>query len=164
MIVSILAGIVAPSWVSFLQKQRVKIAAYQVMKILSEAQSEAKTAKTSITVQFKTRDGIPQFSKHHHNDKRNWKPLLNEFYIKPRQIDIFGQKGNLTITYNHIGAVSTQIPYTIKIAAPHRHATPSYRKYVVLETLLGNKKIGSKPSQCPTRKGATPTKGKPVYF
>ncbi|MEM1172748.1 MAG: hypothetical protein AAGJ08_27645 [Cyanobacteria bacterium P01_H01_bin.35] len=62
-----------------MQKQRVKIAAYQVMRILSEAQSEAKRTKTSISVEFKTQNGIPQFSKHHHHDKQNWKPLLNEF-------------------------------------------------------------------------------------
>ncbi|MGD1714510.1 pilus assembly FimT family protein [Dapis sp. BLCC M172] len=165
-IISILATIVAPSWVSFIQKQRVRIATDQVMRILSEVQSEAKKTKTSISVEFKTIDGIPYFSKHHHNDKPNWKPLLNVFEIKPKQIDIFPQKYNKVITYNHIGAVSTstQVPYTIKIAAPHRHANPSYRKCVVVKTLLGAKEIGSKRSQCPTRKGATPTRGKIFYF
>ncbi|MGD1807604.1 hypothetical protein ACP6PL_19500 [Dapis sp. BLCC M126] len=107
---------------NFIQKQRIKIAEYQVMRILSEAQSKAKTTKTSISVEFKTLDGIPYFSKHHHNDTPNWKPLLNEFGVKPRQIEIFRQLNNLTITFNYIGAVSTQVPYTIKIGAPSHNA------------------------------------------
>jgi len=165
-IISILATISASNWTSFIQKQRVRIATDRVMIKLSEAQSEAKRTKTSISVEFKTLDGIPYFSKHHHNDKQNWKPLLNEFEIKPKQIDIFPQKYNEVITYNHIGAVSTSkaLPYTIKIAAPDRDANPSYRKCVVVWTLLGWKKIGSRSEDCPTRKGATPARGKIIYF
>ncbi|NEO55637.1 MAG: prepilin-type N-terminal cleavage/methylation domain-containing protein [Okeania sp. SIO3B5] len=164
LIISILATISASSWTNFIQKQRVRTATFQVMRILSEVQLEAKRRKTSISVQFKTLDNIPYFSKYHHNDKPNWKPLLNEFGVKPRQIEVFGQLNNLTVTFNHIGAVSTSVPYTIKIAAPTRNADPSYRRCVVVWTLLGYKKIGTRFSECPTWKGATPAKGKMIYF
>lgn len=163
-IISILATIGALSWMNFIQKQRIKIAAYQVMRRLSEAQLEAKRTRTSISVRFKTRDGIPQFSRHHPNDRENWKPFPDQLGVKPGQIEIFGQLDNLTITFNHIGAVSTPVPYTIKIAAPSRNADPSYRRCVVVWTLLGEKRIGSSFSECPTRKGATPAKGKIIWI
>lgn len=50
--IGILSAIAAPSWDMFTTKQRVKAVNNQVLRALMTAQSEAKSRKTPITVQF----------------------------------------------------------------------------------------------------------------
>lgn len=50
--IGILSAIAAPSWDAFTTKQRVKTMNNQVLRSLMTAQSEAKSRKTSITVEF----------------------------------------------------------------------------------------------------------------
>jgi prepilin-type N-terminal cleavage/methylation domain-containing protein len=52
LMIGILSAIAAPSWDAFITKQRVKSVNNQVFRALMSAESEAKSRKTPITVQF----------------------------------------------------------------------------------------------------------------
>jgi prepilin-type N-terminal cleavage/methylation domain-containing protein len=53
LLIGILSAIAAPSWDAFITKQRVKVVNNQVLRALMSAESEAKSRKTPITVEFK---------------------------------------------------------------------------------------------------------------
>ena len=65
--VGILSAIAAPSWLSFVARQRLNKANDSILAALREAQSKAKNSKFSYSVSFTTKDNEPKIFIHRHN-------------------------------------------------------------------------------------------------
>jgi len=59
LIVGIFASIAAPSWLAFINRQRVRTVNDRVLQTLRSAQSEAKRSKRDITIVFNTNTSTP---------------------------------------------------------------------------------------------------------
>ncbi len=96
--VGILAVIAAPSWLGFINQQRVNKVNEFIFRALQEAQSQAKNKKLSYSVSFREgADKVPEVAvyqtKQIKNDGTtadigpyNWKSLKNELRIQPGQV------------------------------------------------------------------------------
>lgn len=65
--VGILSAIAAPSWLSFVARQRLNKANDNVLAALQEAQRKAKNTKFSYSVSFTTKDNEPKIFIHRHD-------------------------------------------------------------------------------------------------
>jgi prepilin-type N-terminal cleavage/methylation domain-containing protein len=77
-IVGILSAIAAPSWLSFVDRQRLNKANDTVLAALREAQTKAKNTKFSYSVSFTTKDNEPKVFIHRHDvtpSDDNWYSL-----------------------------------------------------------------------------------------
>jgi prepilin-type N-terminal cleavage/methylation domain-containing protein len=59
LILGILSSIAAPSWVAFINRQRVRTVNDRVLQSLRTAQSEAKRTKRDVTIEFNTKTSTP---------------------------------------------------------------------------------------------------------
>ncbi|MBD2121180.1 type II secretion system protein [Trichocoleus sp. FACHB-262] len=136
-IIGVLSAIAAPSWLAFLNQQRVSTAQGAVLTALRTAQSEAKQKKLSYSVSFRTSaDGIPQYAVYLTDTSTTnseasksrissstvvWKPLISN--LGPRQIWLrtninessgFNRVGNAagyasgTVNFDYLGTLSAQ--------------------------------------------------------
>ena len=64
LIIGILGGIAAPSWLSFLNNMRLNNAQNQVYQAIRQAQNQAKKEKTTWQVSFRTENDILQWAVH----------------------------------------------------------------------------------------------------
>lgn len=96
-IIGVLAVIAAPSWIAFVNRQRLNKANDAVLAALQEAQRKAKKEKLSYSVSFKTDNNIQKFAIYRakNSDGTNavpnssdWKNLLGDLDIKPGQLVI----------------------------------------------------------------------------
>jgi prepilin-type N-terminal cleavage/methylation domain-containing protein len=91
LMVGILAAIVSPTWLAFVNRQRVNKANDAVFAALQEAQREAKKKKLSYSVSLKHEDGIPKILIH--NGKippaSGWKNLGEDMGFKSGQIALY---------------------------------------------------------------------------
>jgi prepilin-type N-terminal cleavage/methylation domain-containing protein len=59
-IIGILFAIAAPGWEAFLSRQRVNTAREQVLQIIRQAQSQARSTRTARVVYFDPNNGVPR--------------------------------------------------------------------------------------------------------
>jgi len=88
-IVAVLAAIIAPSWLGFVQQRRVNSANDSVLRALQEAQSKAKTQKLSYSVSLRLQNGVPQVAVYPDSPTsldNYWKSLGDQISFKPGQI------------------------------------------------------------------------------
>ncbi|MFN6566341.1 Tfp pilus assembly protein FimT/FimU [Dendronalium sp. ChiSLP03b] len=159
--VGILATIAAPSWLGFVNRQRVNKANDVVLAALQEAQREAKKTKLSYSVSFKNADNIAQIAVHQGTSPSNWRNLAEDLGVKPGQLklltnltsnNIAGASVNTsssylntpqTITFDYMGTLinpnfgtptspSTEPP-GIKVVVASNHI----KRCVIIKTLLG---------------------------
>ena len=145
--VGILSAIAPPSWLAFVNRQRVNVANDAVLRALQEAQREAKRRKLSYSVSFRTdaKNQVPHIALHPASVRasklRNdlWKPLGADLQLKPGQIWMGTNfKGNNstvnsvsvppsktssttpTITFDYTGALPLEadIPLQVVVAVP----------------------------------------------
>ncbi len=64
LIIGILAAIVAPGWVAFINRQSLRTANDRVYNALRRAQSEAKLNKETWQASFRNKDGVAQWAVH----------------------------------------------------------------------------------------------------
>jgi prepilin-type N-terminal cleavage/methylation domain-containing protein len=151
LILGILSSIAAPSWLAFINRQRVRTVNDRVFQSLRTAQSEAKRSKRDVTVTFKydpnatppvdpptveidTNPAEPDPSK---------KEIRKETFssggeIKPRTIALVSNAPSITFDYQ--GNPST-IPFVVTVA-PFDTSVPlgpntKGKQCVIVETLLG---------------------------
>lgn len=145
-IVGILSAIAPPSWIAFVNRQRVNAANDAVLSALQEAQREAKRRKLSYSVSFKTdAKNQPQIALHPGSVRASalsddsWKPLGADLELKPGQIWMgTNLKGNNTavdsvsvppsktssttptITFDYTGALplGADTPLKVVVAVP----------------------------------------------
>lgn len=149
MIISALAAIAAPGWLSFVNRQRINGLGGEVYQTLQTAQSDAKKNKLSRTVLFsKSNDGLPQVS-------INGGPVqrLGQGQIKKGQVTDFttfistttgtkitAKQTNLPITFDYQGNVTTTDYKNGSSASPPYIVTVSgsgAKRCVIVQTLLG---------------------------
>ncbi|MBW4602613.1 MAG: prepilin-type N-terminal cleavage/methylation domain-containing protein [Calothrix sp. FI2-JRJ7] len=127
-IISILSAIVGPSWLGFLERQRVNKASDALFAALQEAQREAKKNKINYSVGFRNKDNIPEFAVFQGTsipagDPR-WKKLGEDMGFRPGQLLVytnldastsnkktasninFTTPGGSIITFDYMGTVS----------------------------------------------------------
>ncbi|MBD2293552.1 type II secretion system protein [Anabaena sphaerica FACHB-251] len=63
-LIGILAAILAPSWLSFVNTRRLNIAQSQVYQAIRQAQSQAKKDKLTVQASFREQNGILQWAVH----------------------------------------------------------------------------------------------------
>ncbi|BDA68350.1 PilA [Calothrix sp. PCC 7716] len=127
-IIGILSAIVAPSWLGFLERQRVNKASDALFAALQEAQREAKKSKVNYSVGFRNKDNIPEFAVFQGTsipagDPR-WKKLGENMQFQAGQLLVytnldasnsnkktasninFSTPGGSIITFDYMGTVS----------------------------------------------------------
>ncbi len=87
-IVGILSAIAAPSWLSFVARQRLNKANDTVLAALREAQAKAKNTKFSYSVSFTTKDDEPKVFIHRHDIE----PRDEDWYSLGRDSGVNTQK------------------------------------------------------------------------
>jgi prepilin-type N-terminal cleavage/methylation domain-containing protein len=128
LIIGILSAIVGPSWLGFLERQRVNKASDALFAALQEAQREAKKNKNNYSVSFKNKDSFPKFAIHQGSaiptdDDPRWKNLGQDMGFQPGQLVMytnldastnnkkatpqisFTTPGSSTITFDYMGTL-----------------------------------------------------------
>jgi len=151
LIVGIFASIAAPSWLAFINRQRVRTVNDRVLQTLRTAQSEAKRTKSDRVVTFNTSDDPPTATIK--TDPAQNPPLQTVTFngggeIKPGTIKLSTNKplvnNAASITFNYQGnitspAIESSTPPKstdrfILTVAPSRGGG---KQCVIVETLLG---------------------------
>ena len=162
-IIGILAAIAAPSWLAFVNQQRVRAANEELFRALRDAQSQAKNTKQSYSVSFKTENTtqgkVPRFAIHLANTTPSiWEDLGKDLEIKPEQVllgtNLTGENvGGATLTYASTTAQRITFDYRgtlqptlngtliVTLATPQlsnsTQAINATRRCVKVATLLG---------------------------
>lgn len=100
LMIGVLAAIAAPSWLTFINRQRLNKANDVVVTALQQASREAKKTKTRYSVTFKVKDKISKIAVHPSSpipgdDSSLWQPLGQDVDIKSGQVALLT---NLTDT------------------------------------------------------------------
>lgn len=88
-IIGILAGLAAPSWLGFVSQRRVSAANEVVLRALQEAQNLAKSRKLSYSVAFGTKDDVPAIAVYQTGttpSDAEWRSLSKDLALKPGQV------------------------------------------------------------------------------
>ncbi len=168
MIITVLAAIAAPSWLSFVNQRRVNAANDFVLRSLQDAQRQAKSKKLSYSVSLVAPSGgVPAIAVHPASsppsntatDKR-WKSFGQELGIKPKQIWLGTNASNVAaslkpvstnvvtaITFDYLGNVqSGNNGLVIAVAAAQANnpttPLPQTNRCVAVTTLLGAMQTG----------------------
>ncbi len=137
LIVGVLATIIAPGWLAFVNRQRVNKANDAILAALQQAQREAKKNKRSYSVSFTTNssDQVAQIAIHPSSENPNsyWRPLGEDSGVKPKEVVL-----GTNITNNTAG---TSITY----ASPFNTSTPQTITFDYMGT-LPNANFGTIPT------------------
>ncbi|MDB9372704.1 prepilin-type N-terminal cleavage/methylation domain-containing protein [Nodularia sphaerocarpa] len=120
-IVGILAAIVAPGWLGFVNRQRVNKANDAVLSALLQAHREAQRNGLDYSVSFRTdNNDIPQVAVYQGATPSNWRNLGEGLGIQPDKIAILTNltatnetdtDGALNLTYNLTGTKTITFDY-----------------------------------------------------
>lgn len=170
LVIGILSAIVVPSWLGFVNRQRINAVNESILRALQTAQQEARKQKVSYSVSFRTNNQIPQMAIHAGGTTPTWKTLGEDLGINPQQILLgtnlngdsvattamtyaanttqtisFDFRGNLPRNAN-LGGEQGLI---VTVAQPRNSTTPieGTRRCVAVRTLLGAMQTGSE-AQC----------------
>lgn len=175
LMIGILSAIVAPSWLGFVNRQRINTANEAVFRALQEARQEARKQKISYRVSFRNEGEIPQIAVHSANDTATvWKPLT-ENLNKPKQVVLgtnlvddskagtaltyptttpqtitFDFKGNLSRTAD-LGAKGLIVTVAVPNSNNSTQPQAGTQRCVIVKTLLGAMQTGSEsqnPNSC----------------
>ncbi|AFY54110.1 prepilin-type N-terminal cleavage/methylation domain-containing protein [Rivularia sp. PCC 7116] len=116
--VGILSAIVAPSWLSFVAKQRLNKANDSVLAALQESQRQAKNTKRSYSVSFRTNNKQPQIAIHPSvvEPDKYWRELGEEAGVNTEKLLIGTNLDGINKTKNIVSYGSNYIkskPQTI---------------------------------------------------
>ncbi|NET33408.1 MAG: type II secretion system protein [Cyanothece sp. SIO1E1] len=160
-IIGILSAIVAPSWFTFVNRQRVNKVNDAVLNAFQEAQREAKRTKLSYSASFKTdTDDSLQFSVYPGEPPADfstlvWQPLTAGLDVPPGQVIFcsnigttacsFPQANARTVTFDFQGNLDTiagsaaNDAITVAIPQPNNATQPivTTQRCVRVATLLG---------------------------
>lgn len=150
--VGVLAAIAAPSWVAFIDKQRLNTAQDQVLRVMREAQLQAKNQKSCWEVSFRDNGTKVQWSTHLPSAVSDncsttavasswiWNDLLEE---KANRIAI-DTTTTLSSSNQPTGAYGIQFQFNgwvnglpRKITLKTRNSSSSIKRCVIVSTILG---------------------------
>jgi len=146
LIVGILSSIAAPSWLAFINRQRVRTVNDRVFQSLRTAQSEAKRTKRDVRVTFYTSSSTPSVDPPRVEIDTNpaepdplKKEIRKETFssggeIKPGTITLSTNAPSITFDYQ--GNPSTT-PFVVTVAPANATPNSSARQCARVETLIG---------------------------
>ncbi|OUL37622.1 prepilin-type N-terminal cleavage/methylation domain-containing protein [Nostoc sp. T09] len=171
LIVGILAAIIAPGWLGFVNRQRVNKANDTIVAALQEAQRQAKRTKRNYSVSFGINSNIPQIAVYPGTTPSNWQNLGGDLGIKSKQILLganlsavnttaggaisYSLTTPVTITYDHMGILPNAdfggtSGLKIVVAVPNAGnptQASGVKRCVIVNTLLGSM-LTAKDSDC----------------
>ncbi|NES81423.1 MAG: prepilin-type N-terminal cleavage/methylation domain-containing protein [Moorea sp. SIO2B7] len=106
LLVGILSSIAAPSWLAFVNRQRVGKVNERVLSVIQEAQRQAKNKKLSYSVSFRMNGNDPQAAVHQDDTTPvdfQWQSLVGDLGVKPEQVLV---RTNLTGDNKSAGTLS----------------------------------------------------------
>ncbi|HEY9850622.1 MAG TPA: type II secretion system protein [Leptolyngbyaceae cyanobacterium] len=143
-LIGILGAIAAPSWISFLNRQRLNSAQAEALSVIRQAQVNAKAEKRIWQASFRNSNGKIQWAVHPENvsvDNVNWNNLLGEDADK---IDIEDTNTTLRkendiyhVQFQYKGRVNGQLGKVTFILPSLRNRENAPRSCVWVSTLLG---------------------------
>ncbi|BAY12817.1 prepilin-type N-terminal cleavage/methylation domain-containing protein [Calothrix sp. NIES-2098] len=169
LIVGILTAIAAPSWLGFVNRQRLSKASDNLVAALQEAQRQAKISKRNYSVSFKN-NNLPEFSIHRADTTPTiWKKLGADVGIQAGQL-ILGTNISATntlsspntvafdnlstaksITFDYMGILAAKtdgstsdIGLKVVVKSPN---SSNVKRCVVLQTLIGGVRT-AKDTEC----------------
>jgi prepilin-type N-terminal cleavage/methylation domain-containing protein len=172
--IGILGAIAAPSWLAFVNQQRVNKANDAVVGALQEAQREAKKKKLTYSVSFENQDNVPKLQIHQGTvpPSSDWKTLGEGMEFQPGQVLLYtniaayntknatgdiveSTPGTGTITFDYMGVLARKPDGTdadtclkVMVAAPKTGTTEAsaLKRYVIVQTLLGGMRTAKDPA------------------
>ncbi len=146
-IISILAALVAPGWLTFVNRQRAASAQDQILQALRDTQAQARRTRENRTLTLITNDGgLPEIEV-----QGQTRVSLGQGDLEPRMLSLsifeggtavpdgafeiqFAPNGGLNVDDQNL-----DLPVILSAASPDNSAT---QRCVILETLLGATRIG----------------------
>jgi len=89
LVIGILSAIAVPSWLGFVNRQRISAVNESIFRALQTAQQEARKQKISYSVSFRTNNQIPQVAIYPRGttpSNTDWKSIAEDININPQQI------------------------------------------------------------------------------
>lgn len=137
-LVGILAAIAAPSWISFLNNQRLNTAQSQVFDILRQAQTTAKLKHLAQQVSFRSQGGRVEWAIHSVTltspDSLPWNSLGEGVQLN-EETTLSESNGIYKIRFNHYGEGGLG---RVTLSAPNSQV----KRCVIVSTLLGAMRTG----------------------
>ncbi len=172
LIIGILSAIAAPSWLTFTNRQRINAANDAVLRVLQEAQRQAKSKKLSYSASFKSvQNQVPKVIIHPAGttptatDPR-WTNLGEDIALKPGQVLLYSnidQKtpnkkvtettlatNQRTITFDYMGTLPPSATTPLKVVVAEATGSPdpnTMKRCVIIETLIGGMRT-AKDNNC----------------
>ncbi|KAM3114477.1 pilus assembly FimT family protein [Phormidesmis sp. 146-33] len=143
LLIGVLVAIAAPSWLAFLNTQKLNIAQGQVFEILRKAQSTAKLKRINQQVNFRQKDGRVQWviqstAPITDPDRLSWSSLENGIQLNSDETKPQADKlGIHKIQFNHYGEVNGNLGRVV-LSAP----SSSAKRCVIVSTLIGAMRTG----------------------
>ena len=138
LIVGILSSIAAPSWLAFINRQRVRTVNDRALQTLRTAQSEAKRTKRDVTIVFNTNTSTPPVDPPTVTIAGNTQQLNSGGEIKAKQILLSTKIAPATsansITFDYQGNLASGTTPFVVTVAPAGGGT---QQCVIVQTLLG---------------------------
>lgn len=135
-IAGILAGIAAPSWVSWRNTQRLEAAQDQALQLMRQAQARAMFTRLEWRVSFREVGRVAQWASHPATAApaaADWQPLPAGIQIDPAETTLTQAGGIYRVEFTHRGHVNPPLGrLTFRTAG-----NPRTRRCVVVSTILG---------------------------
>lgn len=144
-LVGIFASIAAPSWLAFINRQRVRTVNDRVLQSLRLAQSEAKRSKRDIRIEFDTTVDPPKVKFDPPLATGGSTQTLNaQGEIKPGQVQLAVAVGNppttpaaKSLTFKYDGAFDPASPPTLPFRVTVSSTGGGAKQCVIVDTLIG---------------------------
>lgn len=137
LIIGILAGIVAPGWISFTNRQSLRTANDRVYNVLRRAQSEAKLSKETWQASFRNEDRVAQWAVHPEDidpEDAKWNDLDSRVQIDDDETTFFhsSSTGIWKMKFNYKG-----LPNGFRRITLSLRSGGTAKRCVFISTLLG---------------------------
>ncbi|MCT7984963.1 prepilin-type N-terminal cleavage/methylation domain-containing protein [Laspinema sp. A4] len=136
LIVAIIAAIVIPSWLSFLQDYRTRSARDNAYQVLLNAKSTARHTKETHEACFREHQGNIEYSVHHRRwggtcTNANWQSLgIPQVKIDAANTSFYHRNNIYRVQFNYLGVTNGRLGRITFRSGKHRYCT-------YLSTLLG---------------------------
>lgn len=142
--IGILAAIAAPSWFSFLQRQRLNAGQAEILTVMREAQNNAKREKRIWQASFRNNNDRVQWAVHPENvplDSLTWNDLLGEdadqIEIDQSNTTLLRQNSIYRVQFQYKGRVNGQLGRITLISRNSGNSSNASKRCVWVSTLLG---------------------------
>ncbi|NJM58421.1 MAG: prepilin-type N-terminal cleavage/methylation domain-containing protein [Synechococcales cyanobacterium RU_4_20] len=163
----VLAGIAAPGWLAFMNRQRVGGAQTELLQFMREAQAQSIAKRSSYGIEIAQVDDqatIRSFSAKGARTDEEGNPngtgeldaikiaILKEEKLSSggeAELEVLTSDGGTRVFFNFDGSVDPDqitLPYALSVQLPDQ---PNSRRCVIIETLLGSMREGSGATECP---------------